>query len=455
MTTDRRDVLKVVAGAAAAAAIADAARAQAPARPYRVGVIGAGWFGKLNLNALMQVAPVEAVALCDVDRRMLEEARALTRARADSVAPQRRAPAIYRDYRQMLAAHEFDIVIVGTPDHWHALQTIAALERGAHVYVEKPVCVDIVEGRAMVAAARRAGKVVQVGTQRRVAPFLIEARDRVVRPGLLGKVAHVEVFGYFHQRLARTSAATAPPHTLDWDFYCGPAALQPYYPELHPRNWRSFEPFGNGYMGDIGVHFIDACRALLDLGWPKRVWSAGGALNAPDSAATVPDTQIAGFEFDNLLMTWTNRHWGRAPDPANQWGAAIHGDLGTLRIYTSSYEFLPRAPDGQRIAGAMASELQQFPSDRSMPDWEQGLQAITRHNMRDFLAAIASGARPASDIEQGHISTGCCILANMSRKLARSLAWDGDRQRVVGDDAANALLARAYRAPWVHPTGEA
>jgi predicted dehydrogenase len=305
----------------------------------------------------------------------------------------------------------------------------------------------------MVAAARRANRVVQVGTQRRTAPFLIEARERVLRAGLPGKIAHVEVFGYFHQRVARFSPAAAPPPTLDWDLYCGPAPLAPFYPELHPRNWRSFEPFGNGYMGDIGVHFIDACRFLLGLGWPKRVCSAGGALMAPESAATVPDTQIASFEFDNLLMTWTNRHWGRAPDPANQWGAALHGELGTLRIYPTSYEYLPR--EGERIAGALAPEFAQFPNDQSMPGWEQALQAITRHNMRDFLAAIASGARPASDIEEGHISTGTCILANMSLKLGRALAWDADRQRVIGDEEANALLARPFRAPWVHPRGEA
>ena len=420
-----------------------------PDRPYRVGVVGSGWFGKLNLHTLMQVARVETVALCDVDRRMLTEARSLAMARLNSVAPPRRRPALYDDYRRMLAAHEFDIVIVATPDHWHALTAIAAIEAGAHVYLEKPISVDIAEGKAIVAAARARRRVVQVGTQRRTAPHLIEARDRIVREGRLGKIGMVEVYGYFHQRPARFPPSAEPPAHLNWDFYCGPAALAPYNAALHPLNWRSFTAFGNGYMGDIGVHFVDTARWMLDLGWPKRVFSTGGIFVDSESAADIPDTQIASFEFDDLLMTWTNRHWGAAPNPSDQWGAVFYGERGTLRISTDGYAFDPI--DGASVRGEARWDLAQFPHDQAVRVWERPLAAMCRNNMRDFVAAIQAGNRPAADIEHGHISTASCILANMSMKLGRPLLWDGEAQRVVGDDEANALLARPYRAPWVHP----
>ena len=172
---------------------------------------------------------------------------------------------------------------------------------------------------------------------------------------------------------------------------------------------------------------------------------------APEPAITVPDTQIAGFEYDDLLMTWTNRHWGRAPDPDNPWGAAIHGADGTLRLYNTSYEFLPRDRNQARIAGALepdgvyAGDAITAPGDRS-------LQILTRHNMRDFIAAIEQGRRPASDIEQGHVSTATCALANLSAKLGRALDWDAATHSVIGDAEANRMLARPYRAPWARPS---
>jgi predicted dehydrogenase len=448
MTTgfDRRAVLS---GAAAAGALglAGAASAAAPDRPYRVGVVGAGWFGKLDLHALMAVAPVEVVALCDVDSSMLREAREKAFHRTDTVTRQRRRPAIYHDFRDMLARHQVDIVIVATPDHWHTLPAIAAMNKGAHVYLEKPISVDVIEGRAMLAAARANNVVVQNGTQRRTSSFLLEARDRVVKSGLIGKIGAIEVFCYYHQRPAMFPPNTNPPPNLDWDFYCGPAPLVAYNPAMHPRDWRAFEAFGNGYMGDVGVHFVDAARWLAGLAWPKRISSTGGVFVDKQSIATVPDTQSATFEYDDLLMTWTNRQWGRADDPQQGWGAYLHGENGTLRIYNQAYEYLPN--EGPRLAAQLADETAQYPQDLEMLDWERPLIALTRTHMRDFITAIQTNGRPAADIEDGYISTSTCILANLSMKLGRPFTWDGEH--IVGDDEANAHLARPYRAPWVHP----
>ncbi|MEI9886488.1 MAG: Gfo/Idh/MocA family oxidoreductase [Rhizomicrobium sp.] len=402
MSADRRQVMGGLAAATAATALGGAAQAARP--PWRVGVVGAGWFGKLNLFALMQVAPVTAVALCDVDPAMLKEAGDLTLARTDSVVKPTKAPALYTDYREMLAREKFDIVVVGTPDHWHTLPALAALDAGAHVYLEKPVCVDIVEGKALVAAARRARRVVIAGTQRRTTKFLIEARDKIVRGGLLGRIAQVDLYGFYHQRPA--SFPPPSPAPAFWDTYCGPAPLVPFNSAIHPRAWRAFIEFGNGYMGDIGVHFIDSARFLLDLGWPKTVASTGGIYVDKASASTVPDTQIASFQFDDLLMTWTNRQWGEASDPATPWGARLYGDKGTLRVTPSGYEFTPAGAKAPTLSLALGPELTEFDNPK-----DTALYAITRGNMRDFVHAIATGTRPAADIEEGYISTACCILA--------------------------------------------
>ena len=445
MTPNRRDVVGGLAVLGTATAFAGST--SATALPYRVGVVGSGWFGKLDLFTLMQVAPVEPVALCDVDRTMLEDAGAQTMARADSVLKPAKRPALYEDYRAMLAAHTFDIVIVATPDHWHTLPTLAALKAGANVYLEKPVSVDVVEGRALVGAARAAKHTVQTGMQRRSTKFLIEARDKVVRAGLLGKVAQVDIYGFYHQRPPHFPPPSPAP--AFWDIYCGPAPVVPYNTAIHPRQWRAFMEFGNGYMGDIGVHFIDCCRFLLDLRWPRSISSSGGIYVDKDSAATVPDTQIAAFQYDDMLMTWTNRQWGQGTDPATPWGARLYGDKGTLRVTPTGYDFTPAGAKTPTMSAELGPELTEFPSDQALSNVDKPLFAITRENMRDFVRALKTGTRPASDIEEGYISTSICALANLSMKLGRPLKWDGEN--IVGDAQAQSMLARPYRAPWVHP----
>ncbi|HEY0281248.1 MAG TPA: Gfo/Idh/MocA family oxidoreductase [Rhizomicrobium sp.] len=448
--SNRRQVLSGAVAAAAAASLGGAAFAKA--RPYRVGVVGAGWMGKANVFALMQVAPVEVVALCDVDRVMLEEARKMIVAFPDSVAPQSRRPEIYRDYRTMFAKHRFDIVIIGTPDHWHALPALAAIKAGAHVYLEKPVALDVVECQALVAAARAGNRVVQVGTQRRASPPHIEARDRVLREGRLGQIGYVEIFGYSRQRAKSFPPPSPPPSTLDWDFYCGPAPLVAYNPGIHPLNWRAFREFGNGHIGDLGVHLIDTCRWMLDLGWPKKISSAGGVFVNTDSISTQPDTQTAQFEYDNLLMNWTSRQWGTVPEgPAGGWGAHIYGDKGTLRLGSISYVFEPAPGQGEPLSGNLDAETGKFPNDKLLPPNFHQLVPLTRPNMRDFIAAIEAGRKPVADIEEGYISTSSIILANIAMDLGRPVRWDAQQQRVTGDDEAQKRLARPYRAPWVHP----
>lgn len=412
----------------------------------RVGVIGTGWYGKCNLFRLLQVArSAEVVSLCDVDSAMLANAAARVAQRQAS----RKPPRTFADYRKMLAERDLDLVIVATPDHWHALPTIAAIEAGADVYVEKPISVDVVEGQAMVAAARRHGRVVQVNTQRRSTPHLIEARDEVLRAGKLGRVGHVETYGYFPPEYGRGPREVAPPATLDYEMWTGPAPMLPYNELVHPVGWRAFMEYGNGTVGDIGIHMLDMVRWLLELGSPRRVSSAGRIFVAPQGRVNIADTQTATFDFGDLQVTWTHRSWGAPPDPKDLWGATLYGEKGTLKASVFGYQFTPLG--GSPVDRPVTLELEQYPEDRTEPDLELFAAPAIRRHFEDMLAARERRARPVADIEQGHVSTAACILANISMKLGRSLEWDAEKGRVVGDEEANRLLRRPYRAPWVHP----
>ncbi len=200
---------------------------------------------------------------------------------------------------------------------------------------------------------------------------------------------------------------------------------------------------------------FDTSRWMLGAGWPKRISSTSGIYVDKTSSATVPDAQVATFEYDDFAMTWTNRQWGDTPNPAYPWGAAIHGDKGTLWIGDNSYDFIPYGKNGgQPLSGKRASELDKFPHDKETyrAEWEYNLVSATRYNIKDFISAIEHKRRAASDIEEGHISTAFCILANASARLGRSITWDGVKQQAVGDDEMQKALVRPYRAPWVHPT---
>jgi predicted dehydrogenase len=442
---NRRDFLQ--AGAAGVALSAHVAGCD-ETRPPRVGLIGCGWYGKCDLFRLIQVAPVNVVSLCDVDSRMLEEAAGMVAQRQRS----RQRPRTFRDYRDMLRQRDLDIVLVVTPDHWHALQTIAAIEAGCDVWVQKPISVDIAEGQAMVAAARRHRKVVQVGTQRRSTPHLVDAKDRVIRAGLLGRVAHAEVYCYYHMRARDNPPDTDPPDYLDYDLWTGPAPRRPYNRLVHPRGWRAFMEYGNGIVGDMCIHMLDMVRWLLDLGWPRRVSSAGGILVDRRSKANITDTQSATFDFGDKTVVWQHRTWGTSADPDYPWGATIYGERGTLKLSVHRYDFIP-AGQGQRIHRDVVMELDQYPVDRTERDLERHVAPAIRQHMRNFLEAIRSRGRPVADIEQGHISTASCVLANLSLQLGRTLTWDEENQCVADDAEANRLLRRPYRTPWVHPDG--
>lgn len=417
-----------------------------PIRPVRVGLIGTGWYGKSDLFRLIQVVPCEVIALCDVDKNMLANAARMVSQRQKSG----KTPRQYGDYRKMLADNQFDIMLIGTPDHWHALTMIDAVKAGAHVYVQKPISVDVMEGEAMVAAARKYNRVVQVGTQRKSTPHLIDAKKNIVDAGLLGKIAHVEMCCYYHMRANGNPPVEPVPEFLDYDMWTGPAPLRPYDGIPHKRWWRTFMEYGNGITGDMCVHMFDTVRWMLNLGWPRRVSSEGGIYVQKDGKSNISDTQHAVFEYDGLNCVWQHRTWGTPADPDYPWAFTIYGDKGTLRASTMQYDFTPDG-DGKKIHKDVVYEKEKYPEDLNEPDIELNAAPATRLHMLDFLKAIDDSKRPVADIEQGHISTASCILANLSMKAGRPLAYDPVKKEVTGDPEATALLRREYRSPWKHP----
>lgn len=415
----------------------------------RVALIGTGWYGKVDLLRLIQVAPVDVVGLCDVDSRLLSEAADIVAVRQLS----RKRPPTYKHYQELLDAQKPDLVLIATPDHWHALPAMAAMEAGADLYLQKPISVDVREGKTLLDTARKLERVVQIGTQRRSTEHLIQMKKQVVDAGLLGNIAHAELCCFYHMRNSTPAAEAVievPPH-LDWDLWTGPAPMRDYNRVVHPRGWRSFMEYGNGIVGDMCVHMLDTVRWLLDLGMPGRISSSGGILIDKASIATITDTQTATFSFDNLDVVWNHRTWGRPTDQDYPWAFFIYGDKGTLKGDLQKWEFIPHG-NGERLSGEVVMELDQYPEDRTEKDLEKHVAPAVRGHMRDLLLRIADRGRPVADIEEGYKTTAACILANVSQKLGRSLTWDHAATAVVGDEEANGLLSRPYRAPYVHPT---
>ena len=444
---NRRRFLRTTGATLALSALGADALDIVNGKPKRVGLIGAGWYGKSDLWRLVQVAPVEIVSICDVDKNMLDGAVKIASERQKS----KRKPRTYTDYREMLKEKDLDIVLIGTPDHWHALQMIAAVESGVDVYVQKPISVDVMEGESMVAAARKHNRVVQVGTQRKSTPHLIDAKKQVVEAGLLGKIGHVDLCCYFHMRAQGNPPEQPVPDFLDYEMWTGPAPLRPYDGLPHKRWWRTFKEYGNGIVGDMCVHMLDTARWMLGLDWPKRVTSAGGIYVQKDGKSNISDTQVATFEYPDYDVVWQHRTWGTPPDPDYPWALFIYGEKGTLKASTMRADFVPLDKKEKTIHFDCFYEREQYPEDVTEADIELNAAPATRRHMLDFLAAIEKRSRPVADIEQGHISTASCIIANLAMELGRPLTYDPKKRVIVGDNAATKRLQRAYRKPWQHP----
>lgn len=443
---DRRTFIGSVASGLALATTGGYATAlAAQEKRWRVALIGTGWYGKSDLFRLIQVAPVDVVGLCDPDRHQLTEAAALVRSRS----PQSK-PRTFSEHEQLLRETRPEIVLIGTPDHWHAVTCIDALRSGAHVYVQKPISVDVIEGEAMVAAARKYNRVVQVGLQRRSTPHILDAKKTILDAGLLGRIHHVEMCCYYHMRSNSNPPVIPVPDHLDYDRWTGPAPLRPYDGLPHLGWWRAFMEYGNGIMGDMCVHMFDAVRWLLGLGWPVRISSTGGIYMDHEGKSNIADTQTAVFEYPELNCVWQHRTWGTAVNEQYPWAFTLYGDKGTLWVSTMQYDFQPYGRNDVQHVDVLY-EREKFPEDLTERQIELHCAPATRGHMQNFIKAINTNSKPVADIAEGHISTASCILANLSMKLGRPVTYDPVKRVVVNDAEATALLRRAYRGPWIHP----
>jgi predicted dehydrogenase len=347
---------------------------------------------------------------------------------------------LYGDFRELLTAQKPDIVIVATPDHWHPLIAIAAMQAGAHVYVEKPIGHTINEGKAMVRVARQTGKVCQVGTHRRVSPHNVSGMD-FLKSGKAGKIGMVRAFVSYGGGAGQKTADTEPPKDLNWDMWCGPAPMQHYNTTIHPRGFRNYLNYANGTLGDWGIHWLDQILWWTEEKAPRKVYSTGGRAIRRDNT-DAPDHQVATYEFEDFTAIWEHRQFAgnnaEKTHPQQAVGCYFYGTEGTFHMgWVDGWTFYPT--DSKKPTIHQDPQLDK-------PD-DQNIMAL----WVDFLDAIRKNRLPVCDIETGHRSTNMALLGMLSMKLGRSVAWNGDTQTIANDPEANALLSRAYRGEWQYP----
>ena len=398
---------------------------------YKLALIGCGWWGNNILHEAMKFGNCKVVGLCDVDVKALVNTKDnVKQLLGDN-------PKLYGDYRELLSKEKPEIVIVGTPDHWHALPAIAAIKQGAHVYLEKPIGHTIGEGQAILKAARDYQRVVQVGTHRRVSPHNISAME-FLKAGKAGKISQVKAFIHYNQKPGAPVPNEQAPEGLDWDMYVGPAAYQEYNPKIHPKGFRQFLNFANGTTGDWGIHWFDQVLWWTEEKYPKTVYSTGDRFIKQDNT-TAPDTQMANFEFESFALTWELRLCAPGANTNHKVGCYFYGTEGTLHLgWIDGWTFYPSGKN---------KEIINFPPTLHDPD-KQNIEEL----WADFMQSIDKNTRPVCDIEKGHKATNMALLAMLSYKVGRSVAWDGNKEVILNDPEANKLLKREYRGAWEYPS---
>jgi predicted dehydrogenase len=414
-----------------------------------VGVIGFGLIGKQHVTDLKKFDDVELRGLCDVYKPRVEEGLAYIG------NPNAKG---YADFRRMYENRDIDGVVVATPDHWHALLTILACAAGKDVYVEKPLTVFIDEGKWMLEARAKYKRVVVVGTQRRHARSVTEAR-RIVESGVLGKIQAVRMSSTrnVYPGFGKTPVE-APPADLDYDMWLGPAPKRPYQNHRSLYHFRWFWDYSGGQMTNLGAHAIDQLQYIMGAKGPSLVMSLGGRFALEDDGET-PDEQEAIFRYPGgWVLNFSVREANAFRDSR---GSAIMGSKGTLML--GSNELIPEMHGdpanqippfaGHPAGGPKYSSVKPRPwfepakgVGRGAPG--SGEDEVMVANKRDWISAMRSRKRPLCDLEDGHRVAVTCHLANMSLRLGRSIRWDPETEHVVGDKEAAAMCTRPYRAPW-------
>lgn len=446
---DRRSFLRHSGqtGAAVAAvswtATSRAAESTAANEKLVLGIVGIKGRGSALGPAFAARDDCEVAYLADVDSRWFGD-----RSKAIEDA-QGKAPKTVTDFRKVLDDQSVDAIVVATPDHWHALATVWGCQAEKHVYVEKPASHTPWEGRKMVEAARRYNRVVQVGLQNRSAPYNMEARA-YIESGKLGTIHMCRVYNQKHWGNVAAVANSTAPETLDWDLWTGPAELTEYNANRHGK-WNHYWNFSGGDIINDGVHQMDLARWLIGKDYPTSVYCAGGRY-AEEGDLESPDTQLATYDFGDLVMTmeltlYTPYMLKTDPGVRNNDMFPLWPQNATrIEIYGT---------EGVMVAGRHGGGWQVF----ARPHQRQPVVAAEHYgrfpdpeHKQDFVDAIRSGRRPNCDVEEGHRSTLLCQWANISlRRGGRKLEIDGAAEQITNDDEAQRLARRTYRPPYVVP----
>lgn len=401
--------------------------ADKPNEKVSLAVMGLRGRGKSLASAFAGFKDVNVVALCDVDTRLFGDVVKLVEKQ------QRPAPRTVQDVRKLLEERSLDAVVIAAPNHWHALATVWACQAGKDVLVEKPVAHNVVEGRRMIEAARKYDRVVQVGTQRRSSPHWKKAAE-LVRAGKIGHVATARAWIIRKRKPIGRQPDGPVPEGVDYDLWLGPAPKRPFNANRFHYNWHWFWEYGGGELANNGVHMLDMARLGMGVEAPTSVVSTGGRYVFHDDQET-PDTQLVTWEFPNAVLLWEHRQWsgaGLLNEEGNVrigGGVAFYGDKGTLIVNDAGWRIVVDGKDVESGLGVDESESL----------------------LRNFVACIKSRRRPDADIEIGHHSTVLCHLGNIAQRLDRKLRWDAKKELFLRDEAANALLGREYRKPFVVP----
>ena len=422
---NRREFIGTAAAGTLALSSAVYQGANAQTNKIKLGLIGAGWYGMVDVKAAFKVGGVECVAICDVDSEHLEKSAAQIN------ELQGYAPKKFKDYKKLLELDELDAVIIATPPQWHALQFIAALERGLDIYCEKPLAYDIREGQAMVKAAQETDQIIQIGFQRRQAQALQNARE-FIQAGNIGDVVQVDVQIHYNAPM-RDATPQDPPPSLDWEAWCGPAPKLPYSPQIGHFAWRLEKEYGHGHLVDWGIHLIDATRWILNESMPNTVHAFGGIYKLKDQITT-PDSMTANFDFATCPVTWRHRLWGAkeyTQETTN--GIFFYGEKGTVFASDRRWEFIPNEKNAERAVHKIGSDA-------------------GRDEMAHFLEAVKSrNDEKLHSTQDAFYSTATTQLGMIAYESNSIVQWDMEKMNISDNKAAAKLLKRKYRSPFKHP----
>jgi predicted dehydrogenase len=392
-------------------------------------LIGCGDRGTDVWKRFLKRSDINPVAACDVFKPYLTRAATTaTQAKSGTIAT-------HGDFRRLLEMKEVDAAIIGTPDHWHALQTIMACQAGKDVYCEKPLSLTIREGRRMVEAARRHNRVVQTGSQQRSGLHYQQA-VKLIQEGAIGGVHKISA-GYtrnampgFKPEEALGKGKECPPE-LDWEMWLGPAPYVPYDPFRCHYHFRWFWDYSGGQMTNWGAHNLDIARWALKAKGPLAVSGFGGRYAIKDGGQT-PDVQEALYNFPTCVVTWSGREVNRTRDEY----LVFHGTKGTLNIMREGFTITPETWRKREKPEIAPMQMKGDPNES---------QAL---HIANFIDCIRSRQRPVADVEEGHLTATMCHLGNIATRLGRSLRWDVEGESFIDDREASAMLARPYRQPW-------